>query len=74
MATRDKDGFILLSDVTGDARRVQMILADWGMDKATINRMLRDDRERKAAARRTRGASENEAALPAQGGRKPLAH
>ena len=35
-----RDGYILLSDKPGDARRVQMILAQWGMDEATINRML----------------------------------
>ena len=75
MATSDaQDGFILLSDVPGDARRVQMILAEWGMDKATINRMLREQQQREAAARRQPRASDNEAVLPARGNSRPVAH
>jgi hypothetical protein len=72
MATSDvKDGYILLSDAPGDARRVQMILAEWGMDNATIDRMLREQRE---TARRTQRATGD--AINPYAGRnlKPLAH
>lgn len=31
---------IILSQRSGDPERVQAVLADWGLDQATINRML----------------------------------
>lgn len=36
---------IVLSERAGDPRRVRAILADWGLDAATISRMLSEQTE-----------------------------
>jgi hypothetical protein len=52
MATsEERNGYILLTESAGAALRVQRILADWGMDMATINRMLKEQRLHEAERR-----------------------
>jgi hypothetical protein len=73
MATSDVcGGYILLSDTPGDARRVQLILAEWGVDKATIERMLRD--ERREVNRRSEPARDEAVDLPAGQRLEPVVH
>lgn len=65
-----RDGYIPLSDTPGDARRVQAILAEWGMDETTINRMLGERKNETNC--RDDGAQENAARAAVDVG--PLAH
>lgn len=37
-----KESDVLLSCVPCDPRRVQVVLADWGLDESTIKRMLNE--------------------------------
>lgn len=66
-----RDGYILLSDLPGDARRVQMILAEWGMDEATINLMLKEQQVNEAALRKERSRDHR---IDKAAGRSPVAH
>lgn len=66
-----RDGYILLSDKPGDTSRVQMILAEWGMDEATINLMLKEQQLDEATFRRERARDHR---IDAAAGHSPVAH
>lgn len=48
---------IILYERPCDPRRVQAILADWGLDKATIRRMLSEQQARESQRRQRASAT-----------------
>lgn len=44
---------ILSGEMLGDAKRIQAILADWGMDEAAMERILDEHHAREARVRKS---------------------